>query len=534
MPDYYSLLIQKISEAKTDPGKLRELVYEAARLALRRHVNVHYPALSLQDGKRLLADLEAAIERLEAETGGTVRRPTVAQGEDKAAPASAANQNGRAPGPAPPEFDFRPTFGGKPDPINRPADAIAGAPPSPIAPDTSDQPPSWMRGGRATGSGLPPRADERPSASSRSGGGPIWALSNRPGARAGDRAVDNIRPTVGPTPPQDGAALLDWPLAQGHDEPDSRNLVLVAQDNPVANRGAAYLARPDISASRPRDSFWAAAKPWIIANRHLLIGAGIATQVAVVILAGTALYVTVSRRPAPPPTVLDITASAPVAPRGKVPQAKRPATVSGPAAEPLSTASFGAAAPAAPASATSASSRPFPRPSAYGVYAISNNRLIELEQVTATPVDPRARNSLQIVKPSRTVIRDPRLSFIAYRRDMTTNAPDKVSVRIAARIARAMTVDPLGKAVMEPPAIESWLIRDLGYDLRVSPMPESTEMVLLQPETNDFAFPSGRYVLVLGGQSYDFVIAGVVMESSQCVEGIATARGPAFYECRTQ
>ena len=533
MPDYYSLLVQKISEAKADPGKLRELVYEAARLALRRHVNVHYPALSLQDGKRLLADLEAAIERLEAEAGGTVRRPAATQSEDKAGPASTMSRNDRAPGPALPEFDFRSTFGGKSDPGDRPADGIASAPPSPQAPDSRDQPPAWMRGNRATSSGLPPGADERPSASGRSGGSPIWALSNRPGIHAGDRALDEIRPTVGPSPPQDGAALLDWPLAQAHDGPDSRDLVLVPQDNPVANRSAAYLARPGASESRPKDSFWDAAKPWITANRHLLIGAGIATQVAVVILASTALYVTMSRRTAPPPMVQDITASAPLAPRGKVPQVKRPATVSGPAAEPLNTASFGAAAPAALASATNASSRPFPRPSAYGVYAISNNRLIELEQVTATPVDPRARNSLQIVKPSRTVIRDPKLSFIAYRRDMTTNAPEKVSVRIAARIARAMTVDPLGKAVMEPPATESWLIRDLGYDLRVSPMPESSEMVLLQPEADDFAFPPGRYELVLGGQSYDFVIAGVVKEPSQCVEGITTARGPAFYECRT-
>ena len=43
MPDYYSLLVKKITEADNDPAKLRELVYEAARLALKRHVNVHYP-----------------------------------------------------------------------------------------------------------------------------------------------------------------------------------------------------------------------------------------------------------------------------------------------------------------------------------------------------------------------------------------------------------------------------------------------------------------------------------------------------------
>jgi hypothetical protein len=53
--------------------------------------------------------------------------------------------------------------------------------------------------------------------------------------------------------------------------------------------------------------------------------------------------------------------------------------------------------------------------------------LIELEQASTAPVDPRARTSLQIVKPSRTIIAEPKLTFVAYRRDLTTNAPDKVS-----------------------------------------------------------------------------------------------------------
>ena len=72
--------------------------------------------------------------------------------------------------------------------------------------------------------------------------------------------------------------------------------------------------------------------------------------------------------------------------------------------------------------ATAAGCRHFPVRPPMGFYAISNNRLIELEQVPTTPVDPRARNSLQITKPSRTIIADPKLTFIAYRRDLTTSA----------------------------------------------------------------------------------------------------------------
>ena len=57
-------------------------------------------------------------------------------------------------------------------------------------------------------------------------------------------------------------------------------------------------------------------------------------------------------------------------------------------------------------------------------------------------------------------------------------------------------------------------------------------MVMLIRENEELAFPPGRYELLLGGQSYDFVIAGTITDPAHCVEGVATARGPAFYECR--
>jgi hypothetical protein len=57
---------------------------------------------------------------------------------------------------------------------------------------------------------------------------------------------------------------------------------------------------------------------------------------------------------------------------------------------------------------------------------------------------------------------------------------------------------------------------------------------LLRPDGEDFSFSSGRYELVLGGQSNDFVVAGPVTDPAQCVEGVATGRGPVFYECRVQ
>jgi hypothetical protein len=77
------------------------------------------------------------------------------------------------------------------------------------------------------------------------------------------------------------------------------------------------------------------------------------------------------------------------------------------------------------------------------------------------------------------------------------------------------------------------MIRELGYDLRVSRMSERSEMVMLRPANEEFAFPPGRYEVVLGGQFYDFVIAGIITDPTQCVEGVTTAQGLAFYECRT-
>jgi hypothetical protein len=195
--------------------------------------------------------------------------------------------------------------------------------------------------------------------------------------------------------------------------------------------------------------------------------------------------------------------------------------------QPPQDAALAAATQSAPAPAA------FPYPTSYGIYAISNNQLIELEKVPTAPVDPRTRSTLQIVKPSRTVIADPHLTFLAFRRDLVSNAPEKVPVRVAARIAHSMIFES-GKPVVTTSATETWLIRDEGYDLRVAPVRENAEMVTLRPEDPDFAFPAGRFELLIGGQHYDFVVAGAVSDPAQCVEGVATVRGPIFYECKTK
>jgi hypothetical protein len=147
-------------------------------------------------------------------------------------------------------------------------------------------------------------------------------------------------------------------------------------------------------------------------------------------------------------------------------------------------------------------------------------------------VNRLAGNHLQIVEPGRSVITPGTLTFVVFPRDLVSNSPEKVPLRIAARVARSMNFDSAGKAVMTTPATETWIIRDQGYNLRVSPLRENAEMVMLRSEDPEFSFPSGRYELMLGGQAYDFVVAGEVTDPAHCVEGVATVRGPVFYECK--
>jgi hypothetical protein len=44
--------------------------------------------------------------------------------------------------------------------------------------------------------------------------------------------------------------------------------------------------------------------------------------------------------------------------------------------------------------------------------------------------------------------------------------------------------------------------------MRVGPLADNPEMVVIRPESSDFAFPAGRYALVLKGVGYDFTVDG--------------------------
>ena len=186
----------------------------------------------------------------------------------------------------------------------------------------------------------------------------------------------------------------------------------------------------------------------------------------------------------------------------------------------------GAGATAADASATATSGVPLP--ATYGVYAISNGVLHELEMLPIRAPDPRITLSAEITKPSTTVLPDGKVVFVVFRRDLVNSAPAKATVRVVARVARSMSFEN-GKATSTN--LEgSWRIRSNSYEFNVSPLPENREMIAVRPDA-DFAFPPGRYALVLNGLAYDFTVDGPITDRAQCLESVAAVTGPIYSEC---
>src|SRR4029077_11631296 len=175
-----------------------------------------------------------------------------------------------------------------------------------------------------------------------------------------------------------------------------------------------------------------------------------------------------------------------------------------------------------------------PLPSVYGIYSVSAGRLHELEPLAVGRVpDQRVFMSTPIKTPSRTVLPDGRTEFIIYRRDIPNNAPDRITVRVIARVRRAMTFNTANTAgqASTTDVDDSWTIRNVSYDFRVAPLGESSEMLAIRPKKEDFVLPAGRYALVIKGQAYDFTVAGPITDGAQCLERVDATNGTFYAEC---
>jgi hypothetical protein len=174
---------------------------------------------------------------------------------------------------------------------------------------------------------------------------------------------------------------------------------------------------------------------------------------------------------------------------------------------------------------------PFPLPSDYGVYLLNDGKLNELDSLSVQVPDKRVSLSTPVLKESRTTVPDGQIKFIAFRRDLAGDAPDRVDVRVVAEVSRALTFDAKGKPSYSPVSGE-WSIRNKSYQFRVRPIADHPEMLLIQLENADFVLPAGRYVLALKNQGFDFTVAGKITDPWQCLERTDAANGTFYSDCQ--
>ena len=201
-------------------------------------------------------------------------------------------------------------------------------------------------------------------------------------------------------------------------------------------------------------------------------------------------------------------------------------------------------APALPKTATAVPGKPAPAavdpqpvapsptvPTAFGIYAVSNNKLHELDVLPGRAPDPRIAISSIITGNSRTVLPEGHVDFVIYRRDSATSAADRAEVRLIARIEREVNFNKDGKQVVSA-VDDNWVMRNISVPYRTAPRKDNPEMYEVRSENPDAPLAPGRYALVLKGLSYDFTVAGPVTDPRQCLERLVATNGRFYSECK--
>jgi hypothetical protein len=207
------------------------------------------------------------------------------------------------------------------------------------------------------------------------------------------------------------------------------------------------------------------------------------------------------------------------------------AATSAGATPPASSQSALPASPVPDATAALPPKPPFPLPTDYGVYALSAAGLSELSLLSEQVPDKRVSISTPLSQSSVTTLPDGKARFVVFRRDLVGNAPERMEVRVVAKVMRALKFDAKGKPVISPVS-DAWNIRNLSYEFRVRPVAGNPEMLLVQPAEPDFTLPAGRYALALRNQGYDFTVAGEITDPSQCLERTDAVNGSFYSDCQ--
>jgi len=169
------------------------------------------------------------------------------------------------------------------------------------------------------------------------------------------------------------------------------------------------------------------------------------------------------------------------------------------------------------------------RPTDYGVYAISNDALFDLSLLPGRPPDIRIAVSPPLTTPSRTILPNGHLKFIVFSRDLASSIADRPEVRIVAKVAREFSAKVPGKKLAD----DAWVIRNISFPLRSSPVTDSPEIIELHSEDPALELTPGRYALVLKTQAYDFSVEGNVVDPRQCIERIVGSTGVFYSDCKS-
>ena len=182
--------------------------------------------------------------------------------------------------------------------------------------------------------------------------------------------------------------------------------------------------------------------------------------------------------------------------------------------------------------ASAAKALGFSPPTAYGVYAVSGEKLFALDPLPIKVPDSRVGISAMISEPSHVTVPNGKLAFVIFRRELVSSAPAEVFVRVVAQVEREMKFNVAG-----PPTLENikgqWAIRSKSYEFKVAPIDDNPEMVVLHPDDPNLVLSAGRYALAVAGTGYDFTVAGPMTDTAQCLERTGVVGGTVYSECRT-
>ena len=170
-------------------------------------------------------------------------------------------------------------------------------------------------------------------------------------------------------------------------------------------------------------------------------------------------------------------------------------------------------------------------PTDYGTYAlIDDQSLAELNATGVMAPDMRIAISPEFKKPDRPHLPNGRVKFIVFRRDAANSIPERVEVRVVAKIAREFSTDAAGKNLGG--GDDLGVIRNFAYPIRVSPIPGKPEMYELHSGASELELPPGHYVLSLATQAYYFQVDGEITDPRQCLERVVAGNGTFYAPCK--